>query len=179
MSTNDKTRTCPQCDGAGQEDTYAMPIVCRKCGGSGGAPAMARVASILCGGEALEKRAQQEFDEIFEPSDLADDPIGSFDDLVKGTGFDPLAFVPSETTDHELRMEIVSMLGSLPEEDKTRLFERILSIMGSNADEARRGVSGPDGTKNGGMVEEFIYKTIDAMDRSKLVAVYSAIRQLV
>ena len=175
-SSSEATRSCPQCDGTGQEEVRGIPIVCRKCAGAGGVAQMRRVASILCGGEALEKRAQEEFS-----GDEDYNPLGeSFEDFAKsGDGLDPLAFVPKETSDHTLRIEIISMMRGLSSEAKMELFGKVLGITGTNAEEVARTVAGEDGKPLEAKVEMYLYTALDAMNRRQLASTHSALRQLV
>lgn len=164
-------RTCPQCEGSGQEELYGRPKVCRKCTGSGSIPMIQRSAAIMCGDGAINKFAQSEFE---------DEPLGeSFEEFSKGDGMDPLAFVPKDVSDNTLRLEIVSMMRGLSAESKNELFDKVLNIVGSNREEVKSSVTDEDGQMNEIKVEKFLYTTLDAIDRKKLVSVHSAIRQLV
>ena len=172
MSTTQEkpTKTCPQCDGAGQEEIGIVPIVCRKCAGLGKVE-MRRTASVL------EKVAQSDFDSVSDG--FQDEDVDDLSGNNVGTGFDALSVVPKDTSDGTLRMEIVSLLGSLPDTSITNLFERILIIMGSTSEEVRRQVAGANGKPNDGKIEHFVYTALDGMNRRQLCSTLCEARKLV
>lgn len=174
MSTtkNDTARICPQCEGAGQEEIRAIPIVCRKCAGTGKVAALQRTAAILYGGDVLEKTAQGELD---DPEENLEDGNSEF----AGSGFDNLSVIMKDVSDNTIKMQIITMVGQLNAVDKEKLFGRMLVVLGSNPEEVRQTMAGSDGQPSEAKIERFLYASVDGMNRQQLISMHSETRRFV
>ena len=171
-SKEETKKICPQCDGAGQEDSGTTPFVCRKCCGTGSVPAMRRVAAVMCGGEALEKTAQGTLDEDAPEWGQNDEADNDF----SGKGYDSIAMVSASTSEEEIRLTITSLLNSLSQASMEKLLESVVTILGSSMEEIRRTVSTKDGLDEH-KIAEYIYISIDGMNRQQLCAMLGEVRR--
>lgn len=168
------SRMCPQCDGSGQEELGATPMVCRKCGGGGSVAGMARTASFMYGGETLEKTAQGDLDDDFGDEDDDDDDFG-----MEGSGIDELSASVGGMSADDLKHSIMQFIKAMDTSSINKLFERVFSVLGTNYETSRMEVVDPrTGEFDDLKAINYIALAIDAMDLMKLKAMYCEARRL-
>jgi hypothetical protein len=181
MSDNTQMKTCPQCEGVGQEDVGAIPVTCRKCKGAGEVVSMHRAASFLHGGEELEKHAQtddlSEEDGQLVPGEYdGAKPEAPEDDERLVAGFYTMSILRSDLTDQELKGGIFSALKGLsPEELQTALNE-VCELAGTSIDQAMAKCRQESDITYG--VKRYVYMAVDDMDRAKLRDFYRTLRSI-
>ena len=77
---NESCRTCPQCDGAGQETFGSCPKLCRKCKGAGTTANVVKSAAVLDGGALEEGDSGATLDDDFadeQDSDIPRDQVSN------------------------------------------------------------------------------------------------------
>lgn len=161
--------TCPQCDGFGQEDVGAMPAVCRRCGGFGSVPSIRRFATIMCGGERLEKRAQNDFDGLDASEEdmkkFEEDNSNGEDNAHEGTGIDPFALLSRDTPPDVINGWVESFLRSFSTDSMGLAYEKAGDILGISPEERNKIIeSAPDKDY---AVKEQVYLCNDKMTPSQ------------
>ena len=168
MNTQNNTKTCPQCDGAGQEILGVAPKVCRKCHGHGVITSIPKSATFMDGGTQLEKYAQNAWDE-----DVAEENQDG-----SGTGFDELVVNVGSLSDDDLKLSIMQFMKTMDNNQITQLFERMFVVLGTNMTEIKNQVSdAATGNLNISKVSQHMAETIDSMNSDQLKAMFCEARK--
>jgi hypothetical protein len=170
VEDKDAKRTCPQCDGCGEED-LGKPIICRKCKGAGTVAPISRFAAIMCAGE-LEKVAQEDMGD--EDGEEPKDEDGEF----SGSGVDDLVLIPKNRSDGEIKAGISSLLNSMSPAQLMQAFEKACDVLALGDAEKKTVMIGSGNQPNEDKATEFLYSSIDRMNSQQLRAMFCELRGL-
>lgn len=177
--TTDKTmKTCPQCDGTGREE-FGKAVVCRKCAGAGVTEALAKTASILCGG-GIEKTAKEEDFTEGEGDDFTHDPIPESVDgaRIVGSGIDPYSGLAMEQSDDAIRNDIISFMNGMSPANFMHCMESACSIMQMDIEKEKQTWLDRAGNPSMRRLSDAMYRILPAMNVAQLKELFGTVRSV-
>jgi hypothetical protein len=181
-TTDNAMKTCPQCDGTGREELGKV-IMCRKCAGSGVTKTVAKTASILCGG-GIEKIARNtedddEFQKMFGDITREDQEAEPVDmSRLEGSGVNQFSGIADNKSEDELRMDLVSIMGSLSPVSLLRCVETAAASLQMDTQKEKTTWVNADNTPSMARLTKAVYKILPMMNSAQLKELFATVTNI-